>query len=392
MENFNEIKSKKICEKIFQNAKKKSIRRKNRKRHQRSQRYRIEKEKLRQETEIRKTRSRIRKEMLKEYTYINPDKRLTIENELGLEDANIFDQYYQVANELINADSSDLCINLAKCTRIWPSAIVLLCSLKKWMELSSIVNKIKHPRISSISPNNHTVENYLIHCGFYDYVGRDHPIDRKIFKDDQIVKIQRETSREHIIDREKEFDTLVKNYSVFSDDQYELFTCKIISEILNNVVEHGVTSYDQGWWMLGQYHPKHGLISICIADNGIGFKQNLLSGPQKEEISSLVKDELHNDGDYVKLAFEENVSGSYNAPQKMPKLFSNGYERGARRGHGLKRILATCIPCKTRLTILSHYGYICFNEEGGIIRSGSSKKRIFAGTLYHLNIPAKQGE
>jgi anti-sigma regulatory factor (Ser/Thr protein kinase) len=383
---FEEYKSKKKQERQIKLAKKK----KNRKRLQYSKKHMQKKERGYQANEIKTVRSRIRKEIFDQYHYNNTKETIKVDYELGLEDGAIFSHYYDFAERLVDSNSEDLCIDLTECKRIWPSAIVLLCSAMKWIELSCFVNKEQPPRISSKSPVDELVEGYLIHCGFYDYVRRSHPVDMRVYNGKEMVKIKRETKREHIIEREKEFNNLVKYYSILTGEQYELFICKIIPEILNNVVEHGITSHDQGWWMLGQYHKRHGLISICIADNGIGFKQNLISGPQKDEILNIIENKECNDGDFIKLAFEENVSGSYNAPQKTQGIIIKKYEHGARRGHGLKRILATCIICNIRLSVFSHYGFICYNEKGEIDRKGSSSHRLFAGTLYHLNIPARQ--
>ncbi len=83
--------------------------------------------------------------------------------------------------------------------------------------------------------------------------------------------------------REEEILSLVERHSSLDAEQLEWFYSVILTEIFNNVTEHGISHKDNGWWLLAQYHKRHKIISLCIADNGIGVRNSLLTGPQKKE-------------------------------------------------------------------------------------------------------------
>lgn len=56
----------------------------------------------------------------------------------------------------------------------------------------------------------------------------------------------------------------------------------------------------------------------------------------------------------------------------------------------MKRIIKTCKDLGIRFSILSHYGYAFMDEKGELARVESRENRIFAGTLYHFNIPVRE--
>ncbi len=340
--------------------------------------------------QLKNLRSKIRKSVFAEYDFHDAPVELPILGEAGLEVPEAIGHFLSLGTATIDSNSSHIQLDLSKCTRLWPSALTLLCSLKQWTELACRVNQNRTPpRISSSSPENADIENYLVHSGFYKYVGRSFRQQSHNYPDSEIVKIRRETERAFMEKREKELIDLVSKYSLFSSDENEYFQCKILPEILNNVIEHGVTCYDQGWWLLGQYHKTHKIISISIADNGMGFRLNLTSGPQRVDIISRIEDIPENDGDFIELAFNEKVSGAHNASTKDEGILRKRHSRGATRGNGLKHIRKTCAICKVRLAVFSHYGYIVFDQDGNLEKKGAMKTRVFAGTLYHLTIPAK---
>ncbi len=227
-------------------------------------------------------------------------------------------------------------------------------------------------------------------AGINKYVGRrnGHPKDN--FNDDFIVKIRRETQRDEdvVSKREDEIISLLETATKYSTMEIKEFSSIVIMEVFQNVIEHGIQSFDQGWWVLAQYHPKHKIVSINIADNGIGFKNSLLSGPQGDELKS----EKNNfkEGYLIELALKENISGALDASIKEGKRFKKGYKRGAGRGNGLNRISSTCEKLGISYNILSHYGYLSYNHKKNKITHGSREKRIFGGTLYNFNIPGKE--
>ena len=97
------------------------------------------------------------------------------------------------------------------------------------------------------------------------------------------------------------------------------------------------------------------------------------------------------EGKYLEASFEENVSGAIKASQKNKRLLArSSYEKGARRGNGLNRIREACKDCNIKFNILSQDDFLCMDEKGIVKRIGTYDKKIFAGTLYHFVIPAKQ--
>ena len=239
-----------------------------------------------------------------------------------------------------------------------------------------------HLQIASTDSGFENVNNYLITCGFYKYVGRqENPILQDKNTND-VLKIQREHDKHLVDEREDEIVSLLRKNTLFTNEQLELFNSIILTETFNNVLEHGIVNRDEGWWVLAQVHNKHGFISLCIADNGIGFVNTLQNGPQSKEIKALELSE----GDLIRYAFTENVSGASNATPTTKKSKSN---RGARRGNGLGRIKQTCKNLEMEFTIVSHKGY-CHVDTNGNITTKSFDEIIFGGTLYSFIIPMKR--
>jgi len=348
----------------------------------------------RQETiyihELRRERKKVLKNLHQNYNYSSGKRICKIKGEIGIEEDRLIDGFLKTASEIIDFDNNELTLDLKKCDRVWPSAVTLLCSLKEWVEFASKNNKLPHPIISSTDSNSIKVNSYLTHCGFHDYVGRQNKPNEEYYDIKHVVKINREFNVSDIPKREDEIVKLLERVTEYSGYEIELFNSIILTESFLNVQEHGVTCHDQGWWLLAQYHPKHKIVSFNIADNGIGFKNNLLTGPQKSEILDKISEDSTNDDYYIRMAMEENISGAYNASQKEKILFKKGYIRGARRGNGLERIRETCKQLNIAFSVLSHYGYIFYNNEGKLIKNGTKNNRIFGGTLYNFIIPAKE--
>ncbi len=319
--------------------------------------------------------------------YKGPKESISIDGEFGLEEEKNVDYFLNKASEFIDFESKELIFDLKQCSYMWPSAITLLCSLAEWVELSW---KGRKPIIRSYQPNSEKVSSYLNESGFYEYVERSKDKDiRNYYNSSDIVKIRRELDSSEQEQREDEIIGLLRSCSDFSERDLELFNDVILTEIFNNVVEHGISHRDKGYFLIAQKHSTHKFISICIADNGIGIRNTLMTGPQKESISKQLDDVSKNDGLFIKLAVEKEVSGSLNAAVPQESLLRTRFSSGANRGNGLKRILERCIELHINLTILSQFGYIMIDDTGKIIKNGALNKRIFAGTLFHLLIKGK---
>jgi len=144
---------------------------------------------------------------------------------------------------------------------------------------------------------------------------------------------------------------------------------------------------DGGWWILAQYHKKHKIITVCIADNGIGIRNSLMSGSQQSDI--FIKNISSNDGEFIRMALEKPISGSLEPPLRKKGIIRKTFVSGARKGNGLKRIKKICEDLKIPFVIMSHNGYAFMNRDGGI---GAKSSRVFAGTMYQFTIPAKEEE
>lgn len=330
-----------------------------------------------------------RKDLYKRYKYKNAPRIVKIDGELGIETHDIRKRFLEVSSDLIDFDNREILLDLSNCTRVWPSAVTLLCSLIKWIELCCLHRKIK-PKIASNLSNDHKVNSYLYHCGFNEYVGLKNYKHKCGYSENQVVKIKRELNHVNIEDREDEIVELLKRNSALDNEQIEWFNSVILTEIFINVSEHGVSLRDQGWWLLAQHHEKHGLISISIADNGIGIFNNLKTGPQWEQIKMDVPPEKSNEGDYIRHAMKQNVSGAIQAQIKERGLLRSKYPIGSKRGNGLSRILEKCKDLGIELSILSHHGYLFYDSGGQKIDCGAMENRVFAGTMYHLSIPARR--
>lgn len=327
-------------------------------------------------------RSELTKNLYKKKNWNEELKVVNIENEFGIESD--FSGFINKASTLIDFNSTSLKIDLTECQKLLPSATTLLCSLMQWVELRS--TDYKRPNIMSTYSKFPEVNLYLNRSGFHYYVNRKDDIDTKGIDNSDIVKIQRENHNDNIEDREIEIMKLIAKYSYFNKDELELFDDVILTEAFNNVSEHGVSNRDSGWWVHAQYCIEKNYISLCIADNGIGIRNSLITGPQRD----MIKRKLHNsetqDGEFIKLALEENVSGAIAAPQKNDGIFFKKYESGARRGNGLKRIRQRCEELEISFSIISHFGYIIVDKEGEILECGTKNNRVFAGTMYNFII------
>jgi hypothetical protein len=268
---------------------------------------------------IKKARKQIEKDIFSTLSFSEGIDNVSISGQFGLEQQHEIEKYLEISESLINFDKYMLRIDLENIERLWPSGITLLCSLKKWVELSHKYQGFS-PRIDSTTPQKDDVECYLQHCGFYDYVGRISKPKIFDFPSDEIVPIRRETKKNNFCKREDEIYDLLVKHSALTEEQLEWFYNVIITEVMANVTEHGILHIDYGYWILAQYHKKHELISICIADNGIGIKNMLLSGPQKDNIMNNSNIDYNDEGALIKLAIEENVSGAINAAFRDKKF------------------------------------------------------------------------
>lgn len=371
-------KQRKITKKKIHNAKKLK---------HKKQQKKIRRNKNREFYEILDLRKKLMIKLYKKRPYNDKPITIEIQGEFGIEEKANINKFLDIASKFVDFNSRILNIDIKKCIRVWPSAITLFCSLKQWVELTA--QKNRSPKVRSTSSDSNKVNSYLAYCGFYDYVDRMKDVEDKNYIDDgRIVKIERETIKSNVERREDQIVALLKRYSVLSADELEELNDIVITEIFNNVTEHGLSHRDKGWWVLAQYHEKHKFISICVADNGIGIKNSLLTGPQRAEIKKIYGKKQESEVELVKLAFEENVSGAFAAPMKSGRIRKR-YKAGARKGYGLMRIKETCKKFKIPLTILSHKGYLFFDENGRESVYGSKDNRVFAGTMYHLKVKAK---
>lgn len=337
-----------------------------------------------------KVRSKFLQLYYQKRAYDGQPLKIAVPGELGIETD--FPGFLDFAEKIIESNARNLFIDMENCEFIWPSAITLLCSLVQWFELTKSASSI-FPKIGSSKSKSDAVNGYLAHCGFYNYVNRPHDATNSHFDASEVVKIVRETSPRNMKVRIQGIKALLKKYSTLSLDQIEDFGDNVLPEVFQNVNEHGVTSRDQGWYTLAQYRPTTGLITICVADNGIGVKNSLLTGPQRDTLLSRFPFNEYDDAEVILEAMKENISGAWDASRATKKgmIRRPRFERGRRRGHGLSRIRDCCERLTIPMTILSGRGAVNIDSNGKI-QQQSRQKRIFAGTLYHFVIQANKRE
>ena len=259
--------------------------------------------------ELQAARSRLKRKLYKQ-TYDKPAQRIAVSGEFGIEEEPaLVDSFLDIASSFLESDSKALTFDFKKVTRIWPSGITLLCSFKKWVEISARHKKL--PLLGSTSSDSREVNGYLDHCGFYTFVNRLKDNEPVSYPAEEIVKIEREKKKANIENREKQIMALLKMYSALNEDELLYFDSVILTEVFANATEHGKPKGDQGWWILAQRHKTHKFISLCIADNGIGIRNSLVSGPQQEQLD--IENSPMNDGEFIKLALDGNISGALDA-------------------------------------------------------------------------------
>ena len=327
----------------------------------------------------------------KKHKYIFPEKVVTIEKKFGLENGEI-DNFVKNATQLIDFDAQKLSINIQNCTKIWPSAITLLCSLIQWIDFTERHCKIKRPIVVASYSKEDRVNGYLYKSGFFNYIGKSENREVQTGHPHHVIEIERQyiNSNSVLAQKEARLSKLLNDFTKYDKLEIKLFISKVVAEIFGNVQEHGIQVKDSGWWFLAQYHSRHGIISINIADNGIGIKNSLLSGPQKQQIKTSLGEKWRFDGELIKYAMNKGVSGAFDARRdKKYGFFHQGHTfvtRGKRRGNGLMRIRDTCRSLNIPFVIISHYGYIYYDDKGNEKQS-TEEHRIFAGTLYHFDFP-----
>ena len=353
------------------------------------------------------------------YSFKEAPSLITINGNLGIEQIDGYDRFFSLARSLHSFDSRTLTIDLSSVDRIWPSGITMLCALKKWLELTCYTRHKKEPQILPIKPNDNGVEAYLNRCGFYDYLRtktktqsykthsshddsyawiKDKKKNPALYFPPDLVKIRRIAGAYHIKQREtceKLINELLATKTNYNQDELGFFSDVILVEILSNVQEHGLTcARDKGWFVLAQHHPTHEFISLCIADNGIGIENSLITGPQTDEIRNDLKQSFSviDHASYIVHATKENVSGAVNASLKETELaILERHPRGNRRGNGLGRVIKRCKQLNIILAIISHKGACVFHNNGSIIKKESSETLLLGGTMYHMLIPCNGG-
>jgi anti-sigma regulatory factor (Ser/Thr protein kinase) len=335
-------------------------------------------------------RARIKKKVYNPQKLLIKKQTVKFVGHFGIEDD--LEKFIDICTQFMTVNMRELNFDFSECERLWPSGLTVLCSLSNWVTISyDHSSKKRIPIIRSSTPKSTKVELYLQHSGFYDYVKRGFDVNpTESFPGNSIVKIRREIKNESFAIREDEIIEHLEECSDFSEDQIEEFNDIVLTEVFNNISEHAIAIKDMGWWSLSQVHKKRGIISLCIADNGIGIKNNLLTGPQRDELLKDLSENGKNDGFFIEKALQENISGAVKASVRTDSVPGiKKYDRGARRGHGLKRVTKACKNLGIKMIVLSQKGCVAMNNNGIIIKNESRDKTIFAGTMYHFTIQAK---
>lgn len=365
----------------------------NKKRLKKTRKYKEKQLERREITNYKEKRRKARRRIFKKYDFNNKDTiPVVIGKSLGIEFGDI-DSFVEVGKKIVDSNVNDIKIHLQKCEKLWPSALMLICSFHQWRNLAYKYNRKIHkktcckPSLGSYAPKNKELQDYLIQSGFYDYVHVDHYTPTDI-NPDEIVKVKLNNTKEVIEARMEELEDLITKKANLTPELKEELNCYVIPEIINNATEHGENCFDQGWWTLGQYFPETHIISICIADNGIGFKETLCTGPQSQDtVITELNEKDAKETDYIELAFKDGISGAMDAKHWELNIFHEHLPAGSNRGGGLSGIKEKCKKCGIKLSIFSQYGYIIYGENGKILDAQSFDRRIFGGTFFNLVIP-----
>lgn len=335
---------------------------------------------------MNKPRRRFLKTFYAPRDYNHGPRQVDVVGNIGLE--NDIVAFLDFTQSVLDSYSGRTNFNFAGAKRLWPSTILLFVSHVHWIGLTKTADVL----ISSTEPEDPGVSCYLAHCGFYKYVGRHRPVEpTTVYSETDVVKIRREEGGKNSKARHFELTEMVQRHSTLSPDEIERFHNVVLTEIFSNVTEHGIAQLSPGWFVLGQYHPTTKIISICIADNGIGIRNSLLTGPQASEIRRHTKtEELASDSKMIQNALELYISGAMDAEPPETSFWGNPrLPSGKGRGRGLKKIVSNCQKIGAKLTVLSQNGCISLDQNGNPQIARDTKKRCFAGTLYHIILPAK---
>lgn len=333
--------------------------------------------------EKNKKRKNFIKKFYKSREYDKPPKEYLLDKEIGLE--HDVEKFIRFGEKIIDANSTETVLSFENTTRIWPSAVIMLVSLVVWIKSTST-----NGSVSGKSSKSEKVNDYLSHCGFYKYVGVIHNNLNSYYPSSEVVQIRKEDSNANTRERQKEVIDLIREYSTLSLSEIEGLDCVVLTEILANVTEHGVNVDVSGWFVLVQYHKRTGIISVCIADNGIGIKNSLCTGNQVDEVEKIVNS--NDDVDYIEAAITKRISGAIDSPEvnSTKILGEESLPQGKKRGIGLTRIFDKCKDLGLKLTICSHQGCLTLNEKGAISFKKNLPNKCFAGTLYHIVLPVKR--
>lgn len=332
-------------------------------------------------------------------------KTVKVEKDLGIEKDREY--FFKISQEILSGYPSEVIVDLNECPRIWPSGIMLLCSQSHWIKLKSL----KNAGIVANSKLGTETSKYINYCGLKKYFeNTEDPASINAFNSDLTVKLMRETSKYRYDDRINEIHDLVSKYSFLDSKKLKRFKDVILNELFINISEHGVNyrdvgyedDDDLGWYVIAQAHISNKFISICVADNGIGIKNSLLTGPLSTHIKKLVSAGINintSDGDFMNTALEANISGAFDTNEAQTTMKDliwyskkiKRFKKGRNRGMGFTRIKNSCPKIGIEVNILSKKGFLSIDSSGKVFHS-SFKSDIFQGTLFNIIIPIINGD
>ncbi len=323
-------------------------------------------------------------------------KETNVYDEFGIESD--VDKFASISMQILNGYPEEVIVNLKNCQRIWPSGVMLLCSYYHWIELKAKPSKVP-AKITARSTRDSEISKYFDYCGLRKYFTHiEPPTESSIFDPSRVVKVEHETHKEKYNVRIEEIFKLVKDNTKLNNSDLKRFKSIILGELFINLSEHGVNyrhsgykGENLGWYAMAQVHEKSGFISICLADNGIGIANSLLTGPLRKLALKKIGMRARNsfdEGKYIKLALEKNMSGAVDASNPEMKMFGlkESYSQGRHRGMGFSRLTRASEKLGIEVHILSNKGYLKLDRNGKLTTK-TYENRIFAGTLFNLIIP-----
>jgi signal transduction histidine kinase len=267
-------------------------------------------------------------------------------------------KWLDVFGKLAFPQKTGIILDMKQMVFAYPEAFVYLAAvLDRIMRITNVT-------VREISPSDPKFGDYLIVCGLRKFfmVAPDREFDPSFYGD--CIPISRDesakTSTSHKI-AEMIGSRLGFDGDLISDLGHA------VGEILGNALEHSTVKYR---YRICQVHDKRKLITLAIADNGIGIPRSLKEGYLGDSYAESA------DCDLIELSLDSSTTRYEPKPGRV-------------HGMGLSVVQNFVAATDGRLVIMSGRGYYSAKAEGGKfpqVEKFDFEKELI-GTIVVLRIP-----